>query len=92
MIGGRRRVTNTPYRFSAADAGVRRPAAYRGEHNYEALGEWLGCSDARRTRLSSKMLLLSGFAEASALDCRPGRYQCGEKLPERRRQRLPLVL
>src|SRR3954471_1877129 len=44
--GGRRRVTNTPYRFSDADAGVRRPAAYRGEHNYEALGEWLGCSDA----------------------------------------------
>ena len=52
---------------------------------------WLGCGDARRTGLSSKMLLLSGFAEASALDCRPGRHQCGEKLPERRRQRLPLV-
>jgi CoA:oxalate CoA-transferase len=44
--GGRRRVTNTPYRFSNAEAGVRGPAAYRGEHNYEALAEWLGSSDA----------------------------------------------
>jgi CoA:oxalate CoA-transferase len=42
--GGRRRVTNTPYRFSAAEAGVRGPAAYRGEHNYEALAEWIGSS------------------------------------------------
>jgi len=40
--GGRRRVTNTPYKFSAADAGVRGPAAYRGEHNYDALADWLG--------------------------------------------------
>jgi crotonobetainyl-CoA:carnitine CoA-transferase CaiB-like acyl-CoA transferase len=43
--GGVRRVTNTPYRFSDAEAGVRRPAAYRGEHNYEALSEWLGSSE-----------------------------------------------
>jgi crotonobetainyl-CoA:carnitine CoA-transferase CaiB-like acyl-CoA transferase len=44
--GGRRRITNTPYRFSAAEAGVRRPAAYRGEHNYEALIDWLGADVA----------------------------------------------
>jgi crotonobetainyl-CoA:carnitine CoA-transferase CaiB-like acyl-CoA transferase len=44
--GGRRRVTNTPYRFSAAEAGVRNPAAYRGEHNHEALVDWLGSSEA----------------------------------------------
>ncbi|HEY2795938.1 MAG TPA: CoA transferase [Micromonosporaceae bacterium] len=44
--GGRRRVTNTPYRFSDAEAGVRGPAAYRGEHNYEALVDWLGSSEA----------------------------------------------
>ena len=43
--GGRRRITNTPYRFSAAEAGVRRPAAYRGEHNHDALADWLGSSD-----------------------------------------------
>ncbi len=40
--GGRRRVTQTPYKFSDADAGVRGPAAYRGEHNYQALDDWLG--------------------------------------------------
>jgi CoA:oxalate CoA-transferase len=44
--GGLRRITNTPYRFSAAEAGVRRPAAYRGEHNYEALVDWLGANEA----------------------------------------------
>jgi crotonobetainyl-CoA:carnitine CoA-transferase CaiB-like acyl-CoA transferase len=44
--GGRRRITNTPYRFSAAEAGVRRPAAYRGEHNYEAFVDWLGANEA----------------------------------------------
>ncbi len=40
--GGRRTVTNTPYRFSDATAAVRGPAAYRGEHNYDALQDWLG--------------------------------------------------
>jgi CoA:oxalate CoA-transferase len=40
--GGERRITNTPYRFSAAEAGVRGPAPYRGEHNYEAVADWLG--------------------------------------------------
>ncbi len=40
--GGERRVTNTPYRFSAAEAGVRGPAPYRGEHNYDAVTDWLG--------------------------------------------------
>ncbi len=40
--GGRRQVTNTPYKFSAAEAGVRGPAAYRGENNYDALDDWLG--------------------------------------------------
>jgi crotonobetainyl-CoA:carnitine CoA-transferase CaiB-like acyl-CoA transferase len=45
--GGERRITNTPYKFSAAEAGVRAPAPYRGEHNYEAIADWLGdaCPD-----------------------------------------------
>jgi crotonobetainyl-CoA:carnitine CoA-transferase CaiB-like acyl-CoA transferase len=45
--GGERRITNTPYKFSAAQAGVRGPAPYRGEHNYEAVADWLGdrCPD-----------------------------------------------
>jgi CoA:oxalate CoA-transferase len=40
--GGERRITNTPYKFSAAEAGVRGPAPYRGEHNYDAVADWLG--------------------------------------------------
>jgi CoA:oxalate CoA-transferase len=40
--GGERRITNTPYRFSAAESGVRGPAPYRGEHNFEAIADWLG--------------------------------------------------
>ncbi len=44
--GGRRRVTNTPYRFSDAEAAVRGPAAYRGEHNAEVLTDWLGATSA----------------------------------------------
>jgi len=48
--GGERRITNTPYKFSAAEAGVRGPAPYRGEHNYEAVVDWLGdgCPDLDR--------------------------------------------
>jgi len=40
--GGERRITNTPYKFSAAEAGVRGPAPYRGEHNHAAIVDWLG--------------------------------------------------
>ncbi|HCB36768.1 MAG TPA: hypothetical protein DEP66_00720 [Acidimicrobiaceae bacterium] len=42
--GGSRRVPQTPYRFSAADSGVRAGAVapHRGEHNDEVLAQWLG--------------------------------------------------
>ncbi len=40
--GGTRPVTQAPYRFSDAAAGVRGPAPHLGEHNAEVLGEWLG--------------------------------------------------
>lgn len=40
--GGRRTVTQSPYRFSAATAEVRGPAAFLGEHNDAVLVEWLG--------------------------------------------------
>jgi crotonobetainyl-CoA:carnitine CoA-transferase CaiB-like acyl-CoA transferase len=78
--GGRRRVTNTPYRFSAAEAGVRSPAAYRGEHNYEALAAWIGSSpseidewhragvllqDEEATRLQAEVTGASGNRTAS---------------------------
>ena len=52
--GGTRRVTQTPYRFAGATAdsgavsGVTSDsvAPYRGEHNGEVLGEWLGAGRA----------------------------------------------
>jgi CoA:oxalate CoA-transferase len=39
--GDSRRVVQSPYRFSAAEAGVRGPAPHRGEHNHEVLRDWL---------------------------------------------------
>lgn len=42
--GGQRTVTQSPYRFSAARAEVRGPAAFLGEHNDAVLAEWLGLS------------------------------------------------
>ncbi|MFQ5698228.1 MAG: CaiB/BaiF CoA transferase family protein [Myxococcota bacterium] len=39
--GGTRTVVRSPYRFSGAESGVRRGAAYRGEHNSEVLEDWL---------------------------------------------------
>jgi crotonobetainyl-CoA:carnitine CoA-transferase CaiB-like acyl-CoA transferase len=44
--GGRRKVTQAPYRFSAAEAGVRGAAPWHGEHNEEVLRDWLGMDDA----------------------------------------------
>ena len=43
--GGRRRVVQSPYRFSAARSGVRGAAPYRGEHNAAVLREWLDAGD-----------------------------------------------
>ena len=40
--GGERRVVQSPYRFSDAEAGVAGPPPFRGEHNAEVLEEWLG--------------------------------------------------
>jgi CoA:oxalate CoA-transferase len=40
--GSERRVAGLPYSFSAARPRVLRPAPRRGEHNAEALADWLG--------------------------------------------------
>lgn len=45
--GSTRRVTQSPYHFSAAKSGVRGPAAHRGEHCHEALADWLGYDAAQ---------------------------------------------
>ncbi|MCC6437348.1 MAG: CoA transferase [Acidimicrobiales bacterium] len=57
--GGRRKVTNTPYRFSDAEAAVRGPAPYRGEHNYDALQDWLGLPATEIDRLAEAGVLLA---------------------------------
>lgn len=44
--GGVRLVSQTPYRFSDAEAGVRAGAPDLGQHNAEVLEEWLGLSAA----------------------------------------------
>ena len=56
--GDERRITNTPYKFSAAEAGVRGPAPYRGEHNYEAVADWLGDESPDLERLHDAGVLL----------------------------------
>jgi len=63
--GGTRRVVRTPYRFSDAACGTRRPAGYRGEHNAEVLREWLDADDARIAALVDRGILL-GRKSASA--------------------------
>jgi CoA:oxalate CoA-transferase len=55
--GGRRRVAQSPYRFSEAASGVRGPAPYRGEHNAEVLGEWLGLGAAEVADLLERGIL-----------------------------------
>ena len=44
--GAKRKVVQSPYRFSNAESGVRGAPAYRGEHNREVLAEWAGLSTA----------------------------------------------
>ena len=56
--GGQRRVTNTPYRFSNADAAVRAPAPYRGEHNFDAITDWLGTDGPDLEALHNSGVLL----------------------------------
>ena len=41
---GTRPVVQSPYKFSAATAGVRGGPAYRGEHNADVLERWLGAN------------------------------------------------
>jgi CoA:oxalate CoA-transferase len=58
--GGRRRVVQSPYRFSAAASGVRAGAPRHGEHNGEVLGEWLGLGEEEVAALTGSGVLRSG--------------------------------
>jgi crotonobetainyl-CoA:carnitine CoA-transferase CaiB-like acyl-CoA transferase len=61
--GGTRRVVQSPYRFSAAQSGVRGGAAYRGEHNREVLSQWLGAKADEIAKLEEIGVLLTERAE-----------------------------
>lgn len=56
--GAPRKVVESPYRFSAAEAGVRGPAPWRGEHNAEVLADWLGRGADEAERLTGNGVLL----------------------------------
>ncbi len=56
--GGTRPITQSPYRFSGADSGVRGPAAHRGEHNQQIMSEWLGKSSADTDNLLASGILI----------------------------------
>ncbi len=59
VAGDGRRVVAMPYDFSAASASVRRGVARRGEHNADALGDWLRLDPAVIADLTARGALLS---------------------------------
>jgi crotonobetainyl-CoA:carnitine CoA-transferase CaiB-like acyl-CoA transferase len=58
--GSQRRVVALPYDFSAASAAVRRGVARRGEHNAEALADWLGLDAGAAATLAAAGVLITG--------------------------------
>ena len=63
--GGTRPLPQSPYRFSQANSGVRGPAPHRGEHNAEALSDWLGLSQEAISVLRAQGVLeADNWAEA----------------------------
>jgi len=59
--GGKRKVSQTPYKFSQSKSGLEDDAVapYRGEHNQTVLAEWLGAGEQEIRALSSSGILLS---------------------------------
>ena len=64
--GGEVPVLNSPYRFSDASAGVHGRPAFRGEHNHEVLGQWLGRKPDELARLESAGIVSSRVPEQSS--------------------------
>jgi crotonobetainyl-CoA:carnitine CoA-transferase CaiB-like acyl-CoA transferase len=52
------RVASMPYEFSAGSASVRRAVASKGEHNAEALAEWLGLDETAVASLTGRGILI----------------------------------
>jgi crotonobetainyl-CoA:carnitine CoA-transferase CaiB-like acyl-CoA transferase len=59
MPGTDRRVVAMPYEFSAATARPARGVATRGEHNADALADWLGMTAAEVARLAADGVLIA---------------------------------
>jgi len=59
LPGGERRVVALPYEFSDASVTVRRGVARRGEHNAEALADWLGLTEAAVAALTAGGALIA---------------------------------
>jgi crotonobetainyl-CoA:carnitine CoA-transferase CaiB-like acyl-CoA transferase len=58
-LGEQRGVVQTPYRFSAAQSGVRGAAPHRGQHNNEVLRDWAGFDDETVAALTTAGVLQS---------------------------------
>lgn len=63
--GRKRRTTQSPYRFSDASAGISsdQMAPRRGEHNEEALADWVGLSSQEVGALKEAGILLADESE-----------------------------
>ncbi len=59
--GGTRKTVQSPYKFSGVQSGISKgaQAPHRGEHNVEALGDWLGVSADQASALATTGVLLS---------------------------------
>ena len=64
--GGTRPLTQSPYRFSAAESGVRGVAPHRGEHNAEVLRDWLKLDDVAVSKALASGALLTETAASDA--------------------------
>lgn len=62
---GNRRIVQSPYRFSDAEAGVQGRSPYRGEHNSEVLSDWLDDQSDRHERLVDSGVLVSDVPPSS---------------------------